>query len=40
MAKFSRTESFEIPGDNNSVNSEAIALASQLKKVAIGSVVK
>jgi len=41
VAKFSRTETFEIPGENtNSVGEDAITLASQLKKVAIGSVVK
>lgn len=41
VAKFSRTETFEIPGENpNSVEKDAIALATQLKKVAVGSVVK
>ena len=41
VAKFSRTESFEIPGGSpTDVSEKTIALATQLKKVAIGSVVK
>ena len=41
MARFSRTESFEIPQSNSDVlRDETTTLASQLKKVAIGSVSK
>ncbi len=41
VTRFSRTESFEIPQNNpDTLGDEAINLASQLKKVAIGSVVK
>jgi len=41
VAKFSRTETFEIPGDQqNSVGEEAINLATQLKKVATSGVIK
>jgi len=41
MARFSRTESFEIPEDSSSgVSEKTINLATQLKKVAISSAAK